>query len=284
MRLNHPMPRETRVRPILCCILLLAALALAACKNNHTAYVLTSTGKILRFGTNTPGTIDNSAAVSGLSSGVSLVQIGYRPEDAQLYGVTSGNELATVDPDSGVATVVSASAFSSDSLSGAAASFDPVHDQLRLVSTEYNLRVNPDGTLAKSATKLAFASGDDNSGKTPQIAAIAYDNAVSGASGTTLYALDVTTHELLRVGDAGTGSVGSVDDGLLHSIGSTGVGFTADAGFSVRSDNSAYAVLQPSGSGAALYTLDLDKGTATEVDSIGDGDQTIISLAMPAGD
>lgn len=272
------------MRPVFFCVLLLAALVLGACKNNHTAYVLTSTGSILRFGTNTPGTIDNSAAVSGLSSGVSLVQIGYRPEDAQLYGVTSDNKLATVDPDNGVVTLVSASAFSSDSLSGAAISFDPVHDQLRLVTTEYNLRVDPAGTLAQSATKLAFASGDGNSGKTPQIAAITYDNAVSGASSTTLYALDVTTHELLRVGDAGTSSVSSVDDGLLHSIGSTGVSFTADAGFSVRSDNSAYAVLQQSGSGAALYTIDLGTGSASEVGSISDGDQTIISLAMPAGD
>lgn len=272
------------MRSFIRCTLLLAALLLAACKSSHTAYALTSTGSILRFGTTKPGTIDHSVAVSGLSSGVSLVQIGYRPEDAQLYGVTSNNELATVDPDSGVATVVSGSAFSSDSLSGAAASFDPVHDQLRLVSTEYNLRVNPDGTEAASATKLAFASGDGNSGKTPQIAAIAYHDPVSGASSTTLYALDVTTHELLRVGDADTASVSSVDDGLLHSIGGTGVSFIADAGFSIRSDNSAYAVLQQSGSGAALYTIDLGSGAATEVGGIGDGSQTIIALAMPPGD
>jgi hypothetical protein len=272
------------LRSIFRCALLLAFLLLGACKSSHTAYALTSTGTILRFGTNTPGTIDHSATVSGLSSGVSLVQIGYRPDDAQLYGVTSDNGLATVDPDSGAVTPVSGSAFSSDSLSGAAVSFDPVHDQLRLVTTEYNLRVNPDGTLADTATKLAFASGDGNSGKTPQVAAIAYDNAVSGASSTTLYALDVTSHELLRIGDAGTNSVSSVDDGLLHSIGSTGVSFVADAGFSIRSDNSAYAVLQQSGSGAALYTLDLGSGAASEVGSIGDGSQTIISLAMPAGD
>jgi len=272
------------MRPIFRCAVVLAVLVLAACKHNHTAYALTSTGTILRFGTTTPGTIDHSASVSGLSSGVSLVQIGYRPEDALLYGVTSDNELATVDPDTGAATLVSSSAFSNNSLSGAAISFDPVHDQLRLVTTEYNLRIKPDGTLADTATKLAFASGDDNSGKTPQIAAVTYDNAVSGASSTTLYALDVTTHELLRVGDSGTSSTSSVDNGLLYSIGSTGVSFTADAGFSVRSDNSAYAVLQQSGSGAALYTIDLGKGSATEVGSIGSGDQTIIALAMPSGD
>lgn len=259
-------------------------LCLAACQKNYTAYALSSTGSIISFDTAKPGTINSSVAVSGLGSGVTLVQLGYRPQDGALYGITSNNELATVAPASGVATVVSSSAFSSNTLSGASISFDPVHDQLRVISTEYNLRVNSDGSLAESGTKLAFDSGDTNSGKTPQIAAIAYGDPAAGASSTTLYALDVTTHNLLRVGSADTSSTGSVDAGLLHTIGSTGVAFTSDAGLSLRSgESTAYAVLQQSGSGAALYTVDLASGAASEVGSIGSGDQTLISLALVPG-
>lgn len=263
---------------------LLALLCLAACQKNYTAYALSSTGSLISFDTAKPGTIKSSVSISGLSSGVSLVQITYRPESGTLYGITSDNELVTVAT-SGAVTAVSGTAFSGASLSGASISFDPVHDQLRVVSTEYNLRVAGDGTLADSGTKLAFASGDDNSGTTPQIAAIAYDDPSPNASSTTLYALDVTTSSLLRVGDAGVGATGTVDAGRLHTIGSTGVTFTADAGLSVRSgDSTAYAVLQQSGSGAALYTIDLGDGSASAIGTIGDGDRTLISLALVPAD
>ena len=263
---------------------LAALLCLGACQKSYTAYALSSTGTIISFDTAKPGTISSSVAVSGLASGVSLVQLGYRPADNTLYGITSDNELATVAPATGVATVVSTSAFSSNTLSGASISFDPVQDQLRVISTEYNLRVNSDGSLADSATKLAFDSSDSSSGKTPQIAAIAYGDPAAGTSTTTLYALDVTTHSLLRVGSADTGSTSSVDAGLLHTIGSTGVAFTTDAGLSLRSgESTAYAVLQQSGSAAVLYTIDLAGGAASEVGTIGSGDQTLISLALVLG-
>ncbi len=260
---------------------LAAALSLCACQSNYTAYALTSTGSIIKFDTSTPTTISATVAVSGLSSGETLVQLSYRPEDAQFYGITNDNLLCTVNADSGVATLVSSSAFSSDTLSDAAISFDPVQDQLRVVSTEYNLRVSSSGTLAASNTKLAFDGSDSNSGKTPQVAAIAYTNPAAGASSTTLYALDVTTQSLLRVGNSDASATTAVDSGDLHTVGSVGVSFTADAGLSIRSgSDTAYAALQQSGSGAVLYTIDLSTGAAAEVGSIGDGSQTLISLVL----
>lgn len=262
-------------------VALAAALALCACQKNYTAYALTSTGSIITFDTSKPGSISATASVSGLSTGETLVQIGYRPADSTLYGITSDNLLVTVAPGSGAVTFVSSSAFSSDTLSSPTISFDPVQDQLRLVSTEYNLRISSSGTLVASNTKLAFASSDTYSGKTPQIAAIGYSNPASGATSTTLYALDVTTQSLLRVGDADVSSTSSVDAGLLHTIGSTGVTFTIDAGLCLQSGSTtAYAVLQQSGSGAALYTIDLSSGAASEVGAIGSGDQTLIALAL----
>lgn len=258
-----------------------AAVLSCGCQKNYTAYALTSTGSIIKFDTSKPGTISSTVSVSGLSSGESLVQLTYRPANATLYGLASDNLLYTVDGDTGAATVVSSTAFSSDTLSSPTIGFDPAVDQLRVISTEYNLRVTASGALNDTATKVAFDSSDTNSSKTPQLAAIAYDNPVSGASSTTLFALDVTTQTLLRVGDAGVSSTSSADSGDLHTIGSVGVSFTADAGLSVQSGTStAYATLQQSGTGAALYTVDLSTGAASEVGTIGSGDQTLISLAL----
>jgi len=269
-------------------LLPLALLCLAACQKNDTAhsiYALTSTGSIISFTTDKPGSITESHAVSGLASGESLVQIAYRPKDSVLYGITSNNLLVTVAPDTGVVSAVSGTAFTGDTLSGAAISFDPVQDELRIVATQYNLRVATDGTLLDSGTKLQFDSGDANSGVTPQIAAIAYDNPAADASSTTLYALDVTSQSLVRVGSASVGATSTVDAGLLHTIGTTGVSFTANAGLSVLSgDSTAYAALQQSGKGAALYAISLGTGAASSLGTIGGGGQTLISIALVPGD
>lgn len=265
------------------CATLLATALLCACQDNYTAYALTSTGSIITFKTDSPSSITATKTVSGLASGETLVQIVYRPADGKIYGITSDQLLCSVDPGSGVATLVSSSAFTSDTISSPAIGFDPVHDQLRVVTAEYNLRVSVSaaGALVQSATKVAFDSGDTYSGKTPQLAAITYGNPAAGAASTTLYALDVTTQSLLRVGDADAGATTSVDSGDLHTIGSVGVSFTANAGLSIQSGNdTAYAVLQQSGSAAALYTIDLGSGAASKVGSIGDGEQTLISLAL----
>ena len=266
---------------LLGCTALLAASLLCACQDNYSAYALTSTGSIISFNTGSPSDITASATVSGLASGETLVQITYHPADGKIYGLTSDQLLCIVDPGSGVATLVSSSAFTDDTISSPAIGFDPVQDQLRVITAEYNLRVSAAGALVQSATKVAFDSGDTYSGKTPQLAAIVYGNPAVGAGSTTLYALDVTTQSLLRVGDADAGTASSADSGDLHTIGSVGVSFTANAGLAIQSGNdTAYAVLQQSGSGAALYTIDLGSGAAAEVGSIGDGEQTLISLAL----
>lgn len=263
-------------------VLLTVATLLHGCKtSSYTAYALTSTGSIISFDTTKPGSISSSAAVSGLSSGESLVQIGYRPADDTLYCLTSDKLLCTLDPGSGVATVVSSSAFTSDTLAGPTMSFDPVADELRVISTEYNLRVSAAGALLYTGTKVYFDGSDSGSGKTPELAAIAYRNPVAGATSTTLYALDVTTQSLLRVGDADVASTTSADNGDLHTVGGVGVAFTSNSGLAIeQAHGDAYASLQQSGAGAVLYSLDLDTGAATEVGTIGSGDQTIIALAL----
>ena len=280
------------LKPARIVLLLAAGAAIAGCQKDYTAYALTATGNILEFSTKNPSTIGSSTTVT-LSGGVtndSVVEMTAQPGTTALYCITKYGYLCTLDQSSGVATIVSSTPFtstltgynSSFTLSNAVISFDPVSGDLRVISTGFNLLVDPNtGALVGSYTAVAFDSSDTNNGKTPVIYGIAYQNPVSGASNTTLYGLESTTASLVRVGDANVGSGdGSVNSGDLHTIGPLNVSLSSNTGFAIGpSDGTGYASLQ-SGSGATLYTIDLNGGNATDIGSIGVGTQVINSLVI----
>lgn len=273
---------------------LAAAAALGGCAKNFTAYALTSTGSILKFNTNKPGTINNNVKVNGLTSGKGIAAMAYGT-DGKLYCITSDNFVCTLNPDTGAASVIGSAPFTnglannsnaSQTLTNPSLSFDPVAKQLRVITSEDNLRVGIDGTLVTNpiGTKLAYDKNDSNNGKSPVLAGIAYSNPLSGASSTTLYVLDSTTGNLARVGDADATTPVVADGGDLHTIGSAGVSFSSFGGLAIEPANgNAYAALQPSGTGATLYTVDLKSGAATSVGTISDGNQTISALVIPPG-
>jgi len=281
------------MRQLLKAAALLAAFALlAGCQKDYSAYALTTTGNIIQFNTKKPTTINSSVTVSGLNSGESVVQIAYRPSNSTLYCITNDGFLCTLDPSTGAATVMTTpfteilgNGNNVVRLSSPVISFDPVVDMLRVISTDYNLLVNADtGALVGSYTKVAFDNSDSNAGSTPQLVGIVYQNPIANSSSATLFALDASTSSLLRIGDKNTSDPNSASGGDLRTVGSTGVSFSSYGGFSIEQQNGdAYAVLQQSGSGAALFTVDLDSGSAGEVGAIGDGDQTLQSLAIVPG-
>ncbi|ROH89577.1 DUF4394 domain-containing protein [Stagnimonas aquatica] len=262
-------------------LLILVSLWLSGCESERKIYALTQTGKILGFDSSAPDKIDSEVSVSGLSSGESLVQIAYRPATGGYYCLTSEERLCTLDPQSGNVSLVGTVAFSSTALPNAAIDFNPVVDRLRVVANTDNLRVNPaDGSLLATDTDLAYDEDDANDGRSPQLAAIAYDHNDSGAASTTLYGLDVVTQSLVRIGSEG-GSPESPNGGKLFTIAKTSVAFTANAALDIEpGGDTAYAVLGANGVGAALYRLNLSDGNADLVGSIDDGDRTIISLAV----
>ena len=285
-----PMSRSRLMRLcVRCAASLAAALLGAGCVKNHTAYALTQTGTILQFQTNKPTKLTQTATVSGLTSGVGLVQIVYRPANQTLYCLTSDNHLCTVNPDTGAVALLGA-AFDGDTLRDQVLAFDPVVDQVRLIASDStagsgldntNLRLSPtDGSVLHSGSGLGYASGDLNVNKTPRLGGLSYTNATAGASNATLYGLDLTTQSLVRVGDKNASAPASADNGALTTVGSLGVSFGL-AGFDIETaDNLGYAALTPTGSGAVLYTVDLDTGAATKIDNIGAGDRVVISLAL----
>lgn len=263
---------------------LLAALALLASACNKTerpTFALTSTGKILGFDTAKPTKIKTEVRVTGLGANENLIQLDYRPATGTFYGMTNMTRLCTVDPKTGVANLVSNNAFTTDSLTSPVIDFNPTVDRIRVIASEQNLRVNPsDGVLAGTDTDVFFEDGDANEGRTPQLAAIAYDRNSQNATSTTLFALDVTTNSLVRVGSK-NGSPDLPNTGRLTTVAKLPVAFTLSSGFDIEPDgDTAYAVLSTNGAGAALYRIDLKDGNADRVDAIDDGDRNIISLAI----
>lgn len=261
--------------------LMALALLAAACENERTAYALTSTGRILSFDTVDPTDIKSEVRVTGLATDESLVQIAYRPATDTFYCITSDERVCTVDPESGAATLVSQTAFTTEDLANPVIDINPRADRLRVIASEQNLRVNPnDGSLVATDTDVFFDDDDVNDNREPQLVALAYDRNNTSDSATTLFALDATSRSLVRVGSR-NGTPDTPDSGRLFTIAQLPVSFTLNSGFDIEpGGDTAFAALSGSGAGSVLYRIDLDDGSADRVDVIDEGNQTVISLAI----
>ncbi|WP_416674324.1 DUF4394 domain-containing protein [Egbenema bharatensis] len=212
-------------------------------------------------------------AVSGLAANETLQSIDFRPATGDLYGLSSANQLYTIDLKTGAAKSVGSAL--NPALTGTALGldFNPTVDRLRVVSdAKENLRLVPTtGSLAGTDTVLSYASGDANAGATPAITAVAYTNNFAGTPTTTLYGIDTTLGTLVRIGDL-NGSPTSPNSGQLFTVGSLGATFAPGTGFDIFTDrsltNTAYAL-----SGSTLYSINLTTGSATSVG--------MVSLAVP---
>src|SRR5262245_4566618 len=69
-------------------------------------YALTANNNLISFDASTPGTIINTVAITGLGQSETLVGIDFRPRNKQLYGVSSGNRIYTINVTTGAATVI----------------------------------------------------------------------------------------------------------------------------------------------------------------------------------
>lgn len=266
-------------------LLLIPLLLLAGCGKNFTAYALTSAGKVLQFDTKNPSSIQNTASISGLNSGETITAMAYDPA-GQLFCITSDGYVCTLNPGTGAASRVGGQFVDTtkNTLSNPVISIDPTVGQIRVITASYNFLVSETGGTGTVGTKLAYDSGDSNNGKSPVPAGIAYTNPFTNAGSTTLYLLDSTTGTLDYVGSTGADSTSVANSGVLHTVGSTGITFLSTGGFAVEQQNGdAYAVLQPDGAGASLYTIDLSNGGAADVGQIGDGTLSVIALAIPPG-
>src|SRR5262245_4698132 len=90
-------------------------LVCASSVHAESLVALTVTNKLLRFGSATPGTITNTASISGLMDGDVLAGIDLRPANNTLYGFTTDAGLGasaqgvgrvySINPTTGAATL-----------------------------------------------------------------------------------------------------------------------------------------------------------------------------------
>lgn len=261
-------------------LVIAAGLWLAGCQQARDVYALTSTNTLIKFKTDSAGSIDSEVAISGLDSGDALLQIDFRPSNKKLYGLTSNGRVVTVDTGSGAAAYVGSTSFYTGSaLNLPVMDINPVGDYMRVIdyhatgNVTFNGRVNLDtGVLIQTDGDgtLSFKTGDTHEGEVPQLVALAHTNSINNATQTTLYGLELNTQTLVTISTAG----------VLTTVKAAGRGFTVNSGFDIVPDNDlSYVVVNDVGSTAAFYGIDLTTGTINNGRTIGGGRQ-IRSLAV----
>lgn len=276
-------------------LIVVAGLALAACKEGRDAYAITDSGSLIKFQTDKPESLDNTLTISGLADGESILQIDFRAETEVLYGLTSNQRIATIDTDTGVATLVSTTPFvtSSGTLNQPVMDINPAQDFIRVIDYQPGaseiatniLRIDPvtGAQLQSDGTVLRFNDSDTNDGEVVQLAAIAHSNNSKDATTTTIYGLEFNTQSLVRITNAG----------VLTTVGILDRGFVAIAGFDIvreRGDKpedigTAYVAIAERNNTARFYEINLTDGNTSGTGSgtngaeIGSGLQ-IRSLAV----
>jgi truncated hemoglobin YjbI len=228
---------------------------------------------LVTFDSKVPGTVSAPVDVTGMAAGEDLLAITFRPSNGHLYGLGDTFHLYDIDPATGAATAVSATALTPPP-TGAVFGVDvnPVVDAIRVVTdANENFRVSPTtGAILGSDTAITPAG---------TISAVSYTNSVPGATATTLYAIDVTSDKLVMIG--GPNSTPSPNTGAITEVGDLGVDATGAAGFEIARNGAldvGYAVLTVAAA-STLYTIDLTTGHATAVGAVGGGGG-VISIAV----
>ena len=150
---------------------------------------------LIRFDTDTPGTIQSTTPITNLAGGDTIVGLDFRPATGQLYGLGSGSRLYTIDPNTAVATQVGAGR--GFTLSGSRFGFDfnpvrrpdPDHQRHRPGPPAQPQHRRP-GRHRRDAGLRRRRRQD---GADPDVVASAYTNSFGGSPSTTLYDIDSTS-------------------------------------------------------------------------------------------
>lgn len=231
-------------------------------------YALHTGNMLSMYKANNPSQSLRDLTVTGLGAGENLIGIDFRPNTMQLFAISDGSRLYTINLSTGAATAVGTSPFS-PLLSGDIVGFDfnPTVDRIRVVTSEgQNLRLNPEnGTVA-------FVDGSINGAPGASITGVAYTQNKAGATSTVLFDIDVTNDKLYKQNPP--------NDGTLMEVGNLGVNAESCAGFDINPDSTwALAALNVDDVNG-LYTINLTTGRAR---LSGRFQSEVIGLAIPTG-
>jgi Domain of unknown function (DUF4394) len=264
----------------------LVALAVPAPAASAVPLVAVTPGNNLAFFDSASPSTTTSPGIAGLGPGQTVRAVDVRPRTGELHAVAAATASAinstassyVILRDSAFALFAGTTSLPLAGWGDVPGGFDinPVADRARLVNVnDENARINPfNGALTGNDTDITPAAA------TTLIGA-AYDRNVDGASATTLFAIDRNNSELVRLG--GVDGTPSPNGGVATSVGALSVPLspTADAGFDIAPDGTAFAALTAAADDLTrLYAINLATGTATPIGLIGSGTSEVRSLAV----
>lgn len=249
-------------------------------------WAVTAEHELIKFNAGQPQQVLERRPVTGLAAGDALVGIDYRVARGVLYALSAGGRLYTLNTANGALTPVG-SAPEAVPLTGGpwGVDFNPAADRVRVVSAGgQNLRLHPDtGAVVdfdantpglQTDPALAYAPGDANAGKAPQVVAAAYTYNKRDEKLTTNYAIDRPLGVLVTQGTAeGVAPAVSPNTGRLFTVGTLGLGPLIDVSFDIADlNNKALAAVRTSGDARTrLYEVDLSNGRARLVGTVANG-------------
>lgn len=280
-------------RPLSALVLALSVAGCAVMENEaegpprkETLVGVTEANQLVRFNGGQPQKMTVVGGVSGMQPGESVVGIDFRVSRGVLFALGSTGRIYTIDAKSAQAKQVGSSPLAI-ALAGTEFGFDfnPAADRIRIVSDSgQNFRAHPDTGAAVDGDAnaagiqpdpaLAFAASDANAGKKPRVVAAGYTYNKENEKITTNFAIDAATGSLVMQGSReGATPAVSPNTGQLFTIGALGIGSFSRASFDISDvNNAAYLAADVEGRSATrLYSVDLAKGTATFIGTVGGG-------------
>ena len=266
---------------------MLAAMMLAQVNDARAERIfgLTTQNWITVFDSDSPGDSMGGGAVTGLAVNDNLVAMDYQPASGNVLLLGSQSNVYRLNNTSG--TDFSATLLNTldPTLVGTSLAFDfnPAFMSgsfARIITDTNDNRVigGADGEYLAPVEKtdVFYAAGDANEGADPNIAGIAYDTNIAGATGTQQYGIDASLGILTTVAN---------NAGTLATVGGLGIAgaLTNELGFDISgASGTAYASIQ-NGPNSQLYTVDLGTGAATIVGQISSGDliRDITTVPVP---
>ncbi|MBL8866245.1 MAG: DUF4394 domain-containing protein [Planctomycetia bacterium] len=261
-------------------------------RTTPAAAIALSNNTLFAFDTGTPGNIPAGIGVTGLGTGENLVGIDFRPQNGQLYGLTSngagGVRLYAISPDTGIAVPLTPAPVQFDDGGGSPVpiagtnfgfDFNPFADRVRVVTDAgINFRINPNtGFIIDGSTNDPGVNADGAvNGGTTTLDGTAYTNNAPNATATTQYTLDSSTTKLFTQNPPNDGTQ---KNAVAVTLGASVLDFTAVNGFDIPSGvnvatsgdlatGNGFAVLTTTG-GPSLYTINLNTGQANLVGALG---------------
>jgi hypothetical protein len=218
-------------------------------------FAVDQNNNLFSFWSDAPGTILTQYAISGIQNAEEIRALDYW--NGTIYGLGSFSHLYTLNPNTGVATMVGAGF--SPLLNGATFGADNGPAGLQVVSgLGQNLLVNRATASVTADPSLHYSAGDPFFGVAPRVDALAYD----GATG--IWYADDTLQNTLATFDPITG--------VLSTIGFNGIDAARFNGMDISPVTGIMYADTPAASSdpqANLYTVNKVTGMVTLVGLIG---------------